>query len=142
MVPSLPLLSCESSVSVEENADKKNIERRIIITVIITVITSCLSQSSLIISPTPSSLPRSNLPSVKKIFQSSTSQSLSATARPFNLKCQNFLLNCLTVPPKFQTSASPTFRQMFSHRSRQLLTKLSKLITSPTSSSSSIETPQ
>ena len=44
---------------------------------------SCLSQS-LIISPPPSSLSRSNLPPVQKLSQTSLSQSLLTTAAPFN----------------------------------------------------------
>ena len=123
MVPFLPLLSCESLVSVKETLiETKALQDVLSFQSSSQLSSSCLSQSSLIISPTPSFLPRSNLPSVKNIFQSSTSQSLSATARPFNLKCQNVLLNCPTVPPEYQSSASPPFRQMFSSRSRQLLT--------------------
>ena len=47
---------------------------------------SYLSQSSLIRLPPPSSLPRSNLLSAQPLSQSSSSQSLSATATPFNPK--------------------------------------------------------
>ena len=76
---------------------------------------SYLSQSSLIRSPPPSSVPRSNLLSVQTPSQSSSSQSLSATATPFNPKHQKFLLNSPTAPPKSQTlTASPPFHQDFS----------------------------
>ena len=75
----------------------------------------CISQSSLIILPPPSSLSRSNIPSVETLSQSSSSQSLSATATPFNPKCQKFFLDTPTAPPKFQTlPASPPFCQVFS----------------------------
>ena len=99
---------------------------------------SRLSQSSLIISPPPSSLPRSNLLLVQLLYQSSSYQSLSTTATPYNSKCQNFLLNSLTDPPRFQTlSASPPFGLVFlsplktasDHASS---TKPIKFITSPT----------
>ena len=76
-------------------------------------LSSCLSQSSLIISPPLFSLLKSNLPSVKTISRLSTSQSLPATATPFNPKCQNFFFNSPTAPPKFQTSASPPFQEVF-----------------------------
>ena len=55
---------------------------------------SYLSQSSLIIFPPPSFLLRSNILSVKTILSPSPpSQSLSATATPFNQKRHFFLLN-------------------------------------------------
>ena len=107
---------------------------------------SCLSQLPLIISPLPSSLSRSNLPSVQRLYQSSSSQPLSAIATPFNPKCQHFLLDPPSGPPKFQTlSASPTFRQVSSSpfkttSDHMSSAKLTKLITSPTSASSSSET--
>ena len=109
---------------------------------------SCLSQSPLIISPPPPSLSRSNFPSVQTLSQLSSSQSLSATATPFNPKCQNFLLDTPTAPPKLQTlPASPSFRQVFSSPLKTTSDHMSpakptKLITSPTSVSSSSETPQ
>ena len=64
---------------------------------------SYLSQSSLIRSPPPCFLPRSNLLLVQPLSQSSSPQSLSATATPFNPKRQIILQNSLTVPPKSQT---------------------------------------
>ena len=76
---------------------------------------SYLSQSSLIISPPPSPLPRSNLLSAQLLFPSFSSQSLPATATPFNPKHQIILHNSVTAPTKSQTStASPPFRQDFS----------------------------
>ena len=75
---------------------------------------SYLSQSSLIISPPPSSLTSSNLLSAQPLPQSSSSQSLSATATPFNPKHQIIFHNSLTAPPKSQTlTASPPFRKKF-----------------------------
>ena len=65
--------------------------------------TSYLSQSSLIRSPPPCSLPRSNLLLVQPLSQSSSPQSLSATAATFNQKRQTILQNSLTAPPKSQT---------------------------------------
>ena len=60
-------------------------------------------QSSLIISPFPSSVP-SNLLSVQTL--------LSAAATPFNPKHQIIVLNSPTAPPKLQTlTLSPPFRQ-------------------------------
>ena len=61
-----------------------------------------LSQSSLIRSLPPSSLPRSNL-SVQTLSQTCSSQSLSATATPFNQKRQIILHNSPNAPPKSQT---------------------------------------
>ena len=107
-----------------------------------------MSQSSLIRSPPPSSVPRSNLLSVQTPSQSSSSQSLSATATPFNPKHQKFLLNSPTAPPKSQTlTASPPFHQDFSSSLKTTSdhipsAKPIKLITSPTSASSSTGTPQ
>ena len=109
---------------------------------------SYLLQSSLIRSPPPSSLPRSNLLLAQPLAQSSSSQSLSATATPFNQKYQIILHNSLTVPPKSQTlTASPPFRQDFSSSLKTTSDHMSsakptKLITSPTSASSSTDTPQ
>ena len=77
-------------------------------------LSSYLSQSSLIRSPPPSSLPRSNFLSAQPLSQSSSSQSLSATATPFNPKHQIIFYNSPTAPPKSQTlPASPAFRQDF-----------------------------
>ena len=98
--------------------------------------------------PHASSLPRSNLSSVKPLSQSSSSQSLSATATPFNPKCQNCMLNYPTAPPKFQTlSASPPLCQVFFSPLKRISDYLSssgpsKLITLPTSVSSSFEIQQ
>ena len=109
---------------------------------------SYLSQSSLIRSPHPSSLTRSNLLSAQPLSQSSSSQSLSATATPFNPKHQIILHNSPTAPPKSQTlTASPPFRQDFSSSLKTTSdhmpsAKPTKLITSPTSASSSTDTPQ
>ena len=75
---------------------------------------SYLSQSSLIRSPPPTSLARSNLLSAQTLSQPSSSQSLSATATPFKPKRQIILHNSLTAPPKSQTLiASPPFHQDF-----------------------------
>ena len=69
---------------------------------------SYLSQPSLIRSPSPSSVPRPNLVSIQALSQSSSFQSLSATATPFNPKHQKFLLNSPTASPKSKTlTASP-----------------------------------
>ena len=109
---------------------------------------SYLSQSSLIRSPPPPSIPRSNLLSIQTLSQSSSSQSLSATATPFNPKRQNFWLNSPTAPPKSQTlTASPLFHQDFSPSLKRTSdhipsAKSTKLITSPTSASSATGTPQ
>ena len=109
---------------------------------------SYLSQSSLIRSPPPSSLTRSNLLSAQPLTQSSSSQSLSATATPFNPKHQIIFHNSPTAPPKSQTlTASPTFRQDFysslkTTSDHMPSAKPTKLITSPTSASSSTDTPQ
>ena len=76
---------------------------------------SYLSQSSLIRLPLPSSLTRSNHLSAKPLPQSSSSQSILATATPFNPKHQIIFHNSLTAPPKSQTlTASPPFHQDFS----------------------------
>ena len=96
-----------------------------------------LSQSSCIRSPPPSSVPRSNLLSIQTPSQSSSSQSLSATATPSNPKRQKFLLNSLTAPPKSQIlTASPRFHQDFSSSLKTTsdhipFAKPIKLITSP-----------
>ena len=109
---------------------------------------SYLSQSSLIRSPPPSSVPRSNLLSIQTLSQSSFSQSLSATAIPFIPKRQKFLLNSPTAPPKSQTlTAPPPFHQDFSPSLKTTSdhipsAKPTKLTTSPTSASSSTGTPQ
>ena len=84
---------------------------------------SYLSQSSLIRLPPPSSLTRSNLLSAQPLPQSSSSQSLSDAATPFNPKHHIIFHNSLTAPPKSQTvTASSPFRQVFPYHSRQLLT--------------------
>ena len=84
---------------------------------------SYLSQSSLIRSWPPSSVPRSNLLSIQIPSKSSSSQSLSATATPFNPKRQKFLLNSPTAPPKSQTlTASSPFHQDFSSSFKTILT--------------------
>ena len=108
---------------------------------------SFLSQSSFIKSSPPSSLPRSNLPSVQTLSQSSSSQSLSATATFFIPKCQYFfLLDSPTAPPKFQTlPGSSPLHQVFSSPFKTASdhipsTEPTKLITLPTSLSSSSET--
>ena len=112
---------------------------------------SYLSQSSLIRSPPPSSLPRSNFLSAQPLSQSSSSQSLSATATPFNPKHQIIFHNSPTAPPKSQTlTASPPLSLKTTSFSSSLKTtsdhmpsaKPTKLITSPTSASSSTDTPQ
>ena len=82
------------------------------------------------------------------VFQLFSSQSLSATATPFNLKCQNFTLNSLTAPSKLQTlTASPSFRQDFSSPLKTASdhmpsSKPTKVLTSSTSESSSSDIPQ
>ena len=84
---------------------------------------SYLSQSSLIRLPPPFSLTRSNLLSAQPLPQSSSSQSLSDAATPFNPKHHIIFHNYLTAPPKSQTvTASSPFRQVFPYHSRQLLT--------------------
>ena len=76
---------------------------------------SYLSQSSLIRLLPPSSLTRSNLLSAQPLSQPSSSQSLSATAIPFNPKHEIIFHNSPTSPPKSQIlTASPPFRQDFS----------------------------
>ena len=74
---------------------------------------SYLSQSSLIRSPPPSSLTRSNLLSAQPLPQSSSSQSLSATATPFNPKRQIISHNsdCSTKITNIKciTTLSPRF---------------------------------
>ena len=73
---------------------------------------SYMSQLSLVRSPSPSSLPRSNL-SVQTLSQSSSSQSLSATATPFNPKRQIISHNsdCSTKITNIKciTTLSPRF---------------------------------
>ena len=109
---------------------------------------SYLSQSSLIRSPHLSSLTRSNLLSAQPLSQSSSSQSLSATVTPFNPKHQIIFHNSPTAPPKSQTlTASPPFCQDFSSPLKTTSdhmpsAKPTKLIISPTSASSSTDTPQ
>ena len=109
---------------------------------------SYLSQSSLSRLSPASSLHRSNLLSAQPLSQSSLSQSLSATATPFNPKHQIIFHNSPTAPPKSQTlTASPPFRQDFSSSLKTTSDHMSsakptKLITSPTSASSSTDTPQ
>ena len=84
---------------------------------------SYLSQSSLIRLLLPSSLTRSNLLSAKPLPQSSSSQSILATATPFNPKHQIIFHNSLTAPPKSQTlTASPPFHQDFSSSLKTTLT--------------------
>ena len=107
-----------------------------------------MSQSLLLRSPSPSSLPRSNFLSVQTLSQASSSQSPSVTATPFNQKHQIILLNSLTASPKSQTLiASLPFRQDFSPSLKTTSdhfssAKPTKLITSPISVSSSTDTPQ
>ena len=107
-----------------------------------------MSQSLLLRSPSPSSLPRSNFLSVQTLSQASSSQSPSVTATPFNQKHQIILLNSLTASPKSQTLiASLPFRQDFSPSLKTTSdhfssAKPTKLITSPISASSSTDTPQ
>ena len=109
---------------------------------------SYLSQSSLIRLPSPSSLPGSNLLSVQTLSQSSSSQSLSATATPFNQKHQIILHNSPTTPPQSQTlTASPPFHQYFFSSLKITYdhipsTKPTKIITSPNSTFSSTDTRQ
>ena len=108
---------------------------------------SYLSQSSLIRSLPPSSLPRSNL-LVQILSQSCSSQSLSATATPFNTKRQIILHNSLTTSPKSQTlTGSRPFHQDFSSSLKTTSdhmpsVKATELITLPTSTSSSTDTRQ
>ena len=111
---------------------------------------SYLPQSSWIRSPPPPSLPRSNLLLVQTHSQSSSSQSLSAIATPFQPKWQFFLLISPTAPPKLQaciTNASPPFREDFysafkTTSDHMPSAKPTNLITSLTSASSSSEIPQ
>ena len=90
----------------------------------------------------------SNLFSAEPLSQSSSSQSLSATATSFNPKHKIIFHNSPTAPPKSQTlTASPPFRQDFSSSLKTTSDHMSsakptKLITSPTSASSSTDTPQ
>ena len=99
---------------------------------------SYLSQSSLIRSPLPSSLTRSRILLAQPLFQSSSFQSLSATATPFSPKYQIILHNSPTAPPKSQTlTASPRFRQNYSSSLKTTSDHIS-----PTSASSSADTPQ
>ena len=80
-------------------------------------------QSSLIRSPPPSSVPRSNLLSIQTPSQSSSSQSLSATATPFNPKRQNFclILRLLHQNHKHWLHRHP-FTKISPNHSRQFLT--------------------
>ena len=109
---------------------------------------SYLSQSSLNRSPLPSSLPRSSLLSGQPFFQSSSFQSLSATEIPVNPKYQIILHNSLTASPKSQTlTASPQFRldissSLKTSSDHMSSAKPTKFITSPTSASSSANTPR
>ena len=109
---------------------------------------SYLPQSSLIRPPFPSSLTRSNVLSAQPLSQSFSSQSLSATATPFSLKHQIIFHNYPTAPPKSQTlTASSPFPQDCSSSLKTTSDHMSsakptKLITSPTSASSSTDTPQ
>ena len=79
---------------------------------------------------------------------SSSPQSLSATATPFNPECHIFLLDTPTGQPKFQAlPASRPFRRVFSWTLKttfehMLCAKPTKLIASRTSVSSSSEIPQ
>ena len=61
------------------------------------------SQPYLIRSPPPSFLTRPNLLSAQPLPQSSSSQSLSATATPFDPKHQTIFHDSPTAPPKSQT---------------------------------------
>ena len=74
---------------------------------------SYLSQSSLIRSPPPSSLTRSNLLSAQPLPQSSSSQSLSATATPFNPKHQIIFHNSPAAPPESNINCITTFSPRF-----------------------------
>ena len=109
---------------------------------------SYLSQSSLSRLPPPSSLHRSNLLSAQPLSQSSLSQSLSATATHFNPKHQIIFHNSPTASSKSQTlTASPPFHQNFSSSLKTTSdympsAKPTKLIISPTSASSSTDSPQ
>ena len=107
-----------------------------------------MSQSCLIRLPPPSSLLKSNLVSAQTLSQSSSSQSLLATATPFNPKHQITLHNSPTAPPKSQIlTASPPFRQDLSSSLKTTSDHMSSakpttLITSSTSASSSTDTLQ
>ena len=107
-----------------------------------------MSQSCLIRLPPPSSLLKSNLVSAQTLSQSSSSQSLLATATPFNPKHQIILHNSPTAPPKSQIlTASPPFRQDLSSSLKTTSDHMSSakpttLITSSTSASSSTDTLQ
>ena len=107
-----------------------------------------MSQSCLIRLPPSSSLLKSNLVSAQTLSQSSSSQSLLATATPFNPKHQIILHNSPTAPPKSQIlTASPPFRQDLSSSLKTTSDHISsakstKLITSSTSASSSTDTLQ
>ena len=109
---------------------------------------SYLSQSSLIRLPPPSSLLRSNFLSAQPLSQSSSSQSLSATVTPLNPTHLIIFHNSPTAPPKSQTlTASPPFRQDFSSSLKTTSDHMSsakptKLIISPTFTSSSTDTSQ
>ena len=110
-----------------------------------------LSQSSLIRSPPPSSLIRSKLLSAQPLPQSFSSQSLLATATPFNPKHQIIFHNSPIAPLKSQTltASLPLSLKTTSFSSSVKTTsdhmpsaKPTKLIISPTSTSSSTDTPQ
>ena len=95
----------------------------------------------------PSSLPRSTLPSVQTLSQSSSSQTRSATATAFNPKRQNFLFNSPIAPPKFQTLSPLSFCQVFYFLIKTTSDQMSspkptKLIAPSTSVSSSSKTLQ
>ena len=109
---------------------------------------SYLPQSSLIRSPPPSSLSRSNFLSVQTLYLSSLPQSLSATVTSFNPKCQTFLLISPTAPPKLQIlTATPPFCQDFPSALKITSYHMpsaepTKLLTSPTSASFSSDSLQ
>ena len=109
---------------------------------------SYLLQPSLIRSPPPSFLTRSNFLSAQPLSLSSSSQSLSTIATPFNRKHQIIFPNSPTAPPESQTlTTSPSFRQDFSSSLKTTSDHMSsakptKFIISPTSTSSSTDTPQ
>ena len=109
---------------------------------------SYLSQSSLIRSPPPSSLLRSNLLSVRILSQSTSSQPLSATAALFNPKRQFFFAKFSDWSTKSKTlTASPRFLRYFSsslktNSHHMLSAKSTNSITSPNSGSSSTDTLQ
>ena len=107
-----------------------------------------MSQSSLIRSPPPSSLLRSNLLSVRILSQSTSSQPLSATAALFYPKRQIFFAKFSDWSTKSKTlTASPRFLRYFSsslktNSHHMLSAKSTNSITSPNSGSSSTDTSQ